>query len=400
MDYDILLIGSGIVGLATAYKLKQKKPELKLGIIEKESKSAFHQTGHNSGVIHSGIYYKTGSLKQKNCRKGLSELVHFAKEKKIPHKICGKLIVAQTQEECERLNLLYKRGQANGLKDLRLLNKKEILEYEPYVEGIQALFCQETGVIDYKKVARALEDELREKNTDFYFNCKITEIISEKNKVVLKNAEKKFRTNYFINACGLQSDRVTKLDQQNLVCENIVPFRGTYYHLKKEFSYLVKNLIYPVPNPLFPFLGVHLTRTIDNKVEMGPNASLSLSRENYSKWSCSPKDITSIFTDTSFWRFAKKHWRYSLSEYHRTFSKKAFTKSLQRLVPDIKENMLEDEFCGIRAQLLERSGDLCDDFKIKKTARGLHVLNAPSPAATASLAIGDSISSLALSSLN
>lgn len=396
MDYDIIIIGSGIVGLATAYKIKQKRPKLRLCVIEKESESAYHQTGHNSGVLHSGIYYKTNSLKQRNCYKGLREIISFAKEKKIPFKVCGKLILAHNKKELPRLEALYEQGKTNQLEGLRLVNQKDIHEIEPYAQALKGIYCPQTGIIDFKKIAKALEEELKEKNTDFYFNCPLRKIIYKDNGVTLESHDKSFNTKKFVAACGLHSDRIAALDPHNHSHEKIFPFKGSYYYLRKEASYLVKNLIYPVPDPLFPFLGVHLTRTIHDEIKAGPNASLAFSRSHYESLGFSPGDLKDIFLTKEFWLFSQKNWRYALSEYQRTLSKKIFTKSLQKLVPDLKEHMLERKFCGIRAQLLEKTGKLCDDFKLEETSLGLHVLNAPSPAATASFAIADHISSLIL----
>lgn len=389
--YDVIIAGAGIVGLASGLKILEKKPKTKLLILEKEEHEAFHQSGHNSGVIHSGIYYKPGSLKAKNCLTGYEMLLDFCKKYEIKYEICGKVIVATDEIELKPLDDIYKRGIANGLDRIRIISKDELRETEPHANGIKAVQVPNTGIIDFKivcnKYSRLINDysgEIKFKNRIRGLNLKndYIEVITEKDTYAAK---------FFINCCGLQSDEVAMLSGEKPDVR-IIPFRGEYYKIKKEKRNLVKNLIYPVPNPEFPFLGVHFTRTIDQEVEAGPNAVLAFKKEGYRKTDFNIKDTFRIFGWKGFRKVARKYLKTGAGEIYRSFSKKAFVKALQKLLPEIQESDLEPGGAGIRAQAISYEGKLLDDFVIYTGNRIINVLNAPSPAATSSLAIGKFIS--------
>ncbi len=384
------IIGAGIVGLATAYKLQQKYPDWQISIWEKEKDISQHQTGRNSGVIHSGIYYKTGSLKQTNCINGYRQLLNFCDENTIEYDICGKLIVATDEKELPALKKLYENGKRNGLQDLKLLDKNQIKNYEPYAEGIQAVFVPQTGIVDYVKVSRKLQEIVIKKGGKFYFDEKVLSLQNTAdNKVELISQKDLYRFDLVINCAGLYSD---KLAETNInIPYKIVPFRGEYYQLKPEKSYLVKNLIYPVPNPEFPFLGVHFTRRISGKIDAGPNAVLAFGRESYHKLQVNWKELFDTLTYSGFWKVARKYWKTGSYEMYRSFRKKVFVKALQKMIPEITENDIIPASSGIRAQAIDKQGNLIDDFLIVKNQNIIHIGNAPSPAATASLAIADYI---------
>lgn len=412
-NFDVIIAGAGIVGLATAYKLLEKKPKLKICIIEKENGVSKHQTGNNSGVIHSGIYYKPGSLKALNCRRGYKMLLDFCDENKISYEICGKVIVATNENEIPRLNNLFERGQQNGLEGMKELEKDEVKRYEPYVNGVKGIHVPQTGIIDYKIVSAKLASLIQDKGAKFVFNEKL-ELIND-NKIIPRSpflhsqesvrAEQKvveiftdknsYTCKLLITCCGLQSDRIAKLNNKNLNVR-IIPFRGEYFSIKKEKRFLVNNLIYPVPDPQFPFLGVHFTRMIDGKVEAGPNAVFAFKREGYTKTDIDFKDLSDSIFWGGFFTIAKKYWKIGFGEFYRSFSKPAFVKALQKLLPDIQASDLEPGGVGIRAQACDVNGNLVDDFLFVENERVIHVCNAPSPAATASLAIGDTIAEKAL----
>ncbi len=396
--FDIVIIGGGIVGLATAYRLTQIS-NVKIAILEAENRLAAHQTGNNSGVIHSGLYYKPGSLKAKNCVEGRQALYAFCAEHNIAHEQCGKVVVATAEEEIPRLKDLHQRGLANGLKGLQWLEQDELKKYEPHVQGIAGLLVPETGIVDYTAVTQKLAELVTAAGNHVFLNHRFLGLQQKGSQLLVKTSQQNFETRFLINCGGLYSDRIARKCGLNPDVK-IVPFRGEYYKIKPEKRYLVKNLIYPVPDPQFPFLGVHFTRMIDGKVEAGPNAVLALKREGYSKTSFSLRDTLETFTYPGFLRLAGKYLKTGLAEYYRSFSKKAFVKALQRLIPAIQAEDLEPGGAGVRAQALEKSGLLVDDFRIIEAPAMIHVLNAPSPAATASLSIGQTIARMAQQNFN
>ncbi len=390
MGYDVVIVGAGIVGLATGVNLVKRNPGIKILVLEKENRVAPHQTGHNSGVIHSGIYYKPGSLKALNCRKGYEQLLAFCDENEVEYDICGKVIVAVDEKELPYLQTLYERGKENGLENLKLLSAEELKEYEPHVNGIKGIHVPQTGIIDFRKVAEKYADFIREHGGEIVFNAKAEQCTEKTDEVEIITNDKVYTAKFLITCAGLQSDRVAKKTAPH-VAVKIIPFRGEYYEIKPEKKHLVKNLIYPVPDPNFPFLGVHFTRMIDGKVEAGPNAVLAFKREGYRKTDFSLTDTLETFTWPGFIKVAKKYWRTGFGEFYRSYSKSAFVKALQRLLPEITADDLTPGGSGVRAQACDRTGGLLDDFYIEKGKRIIHVLNAPSPAATASLAIGETI---------
>ncbi len=395
--YDYLIVGAGIVGLATAYKLLQKKPKIKLLILEKESDIAQHQTGKNSGVVHSGLYYKPGSLKAKNCVTGRKELLDFCAQFKVPCKKSGKIITATEEEELPRLYELEKKGNANGVKDLKIISKKEAQEMEPYIDAIKALQVPNCHIVDYYEVSKEIKRQIEKLGGKILLNEKVIDIKKDNNELIVITKNNEFKTDNLINCAGLYSDIVAKLAMpQESIPLKILPFRGEYYDLKESSKKLVKALIYPVPDPRFPFLGVHLTHMINHKVEAGPNAVLAFAREGYKKTDINIKELSGSLVFPGFWIMALKFWKMGLFEMYRSFSKKAFLKSLQRLVPAIKEEDIIPGGAGIRAQAVEKNGKIVDDFAIIKKGNMVHVLNAPSPAATACFSIGDHISNLAI----
>ena len=393
-SYDVAIIGGGIIGLATAMTLISERPSLGLVVLEAENKLAAHQTGHNSGVIHSGLYYKPGSLKARNCVEGREVMYNFCREHNIAHDQCGKVVVATRPDEIPRLNNLEERGRANGLKDLKRLSSEELKEYEPHLNGIDGLHVPQTGIVDYTQVSQVYGDLIQKGGGVIRTSTRVTGCHVESNDLRLETTQDDIRCRFLVNCGGLQSDRVARLCGVDPGLQ-IVPFRGEYYELIPERHHLVKNLIYPVPDPQFPFLGVHFTRMIHGGVEAGPNAVLAFKREGYTRTSFSPKDAWSTLTFGGFWKLAGKHWQMGTGEFYRSFSKRAFVRALQRLVPDLRESDVHAAGAGVRAQALEPSGFLVDDFRIIETERMIHVLNAPSPAATASLSIGKTIAGMA-----
>ena len=391
-SFDVLVIGGGIIGTATALSL-QNNSNLSILLIEAEKKLAFHQTGNNSGVIHSGLYYKPGSLKAKNCTEGRDMLYNFCAENNIPHARCGKIVVANNESELNALDELYKRGIANGLTGIKKLSSKEIRNYEPYTTGIAGIFVPQTGIVDYSKVTDAYAKLFLEGGGYLETNCKFLSLINSTGELVATTTKGEFKTKFLVNCGGLYCDRIAKLCGVNPGLQ-IVPFRGEYYKLKKEKEYLVKNLIYPVPDPRFPFLGVHFTRMMKGGVEAGPNAVLAFKREGYNKKDFSVTDLSQMFFYSGFWKMTSKYFKMGFGEFYRSYNKKAFVKALQKLVPEIQEDDIEAGGSGVRAQALEPDGKLVDDFRIVEAKRMVHVLNAPSPAATASLSIAKTISVL------
>lgn len=390
IKYDMVIAGAGIVGLATAYKILEKNPHFSICIIEKETKVAAHQTGNNSGVIHSGIYYKPGSLKAVNCRKGRKMLLEFCDENEIPYDICGKVIVATSPDEFPSLYNIYNRGIENGLEGLKLLTGEEIKQYEPHAEGLKGLHVPQTGIIDYKVVCKKLAEIVEEKGGTIWFNNRVEKIITKPDGIEVITNKNLFTTKNLITCCGLQSDRIAKLTNPDLKIK-IIPFRGEYYTIKKHRRELVKNLIYPVPDPLFPFLGVHFTRMIDGKVEAGPNAVFAFAREGYNKFDFDIRDLADSLFWKGFLKIASKYWKTGIGEFYRSYSKPAFTKALQRMLPEIQESDLDIGGSGIRAQACSSEGELIDDFLFIENKNILHIINAPSPAATSCLSIGETI---------
>ncbi len=390
--YDVLIVGGGIVGMATALKLSEQT-KARIAVIEAEKHVAAHQTGNNSGVIHSGLYYRPGSLKAKNCVEGRKAMYAFCEEHDIPHDRCGKLVVATHEEEIPRMKDLFERGQANGLEGLRWLKGEELKEYEPHVNGIAGLLVPETGIVDYTKVTETMARLVQEAGHDVFTGHRFESLKKHSDYLEVITNRRTFEASHLVNCGGLQSDRIARKCGVDPGLK-IVPFRGEYYKIKPEKRYLVKNLIYPVPDPEFPFLGVHFTRMIDGGREAGPNAVLAFKREGYSKFSFSLKDTLETFTYPGFLHLAGKYLKTGLAEYYRSFFKPAFVKALQRLIPEIQSGDLEPGGAGVRAQALEKNGFLVDDFRIVEAERMIHVLNAPSPAATASLSIGRTIAEM------
>ncbi len=384
------IIGAGIVGLATALKLNEKFPKTKVAILEKEDRVAKHQTGNNSGVIHSGIYYKPGSLKAKNCITGYKMLLEFCDKNKIEYNLCGKVVVATDESEMEYLQTLYHRGVENGLQNLKLLNDVELKELEPNVNGIAGIHVPQTGIIDYKIVSEKMKDILLAKGVSIIFNEEVVGIKSDISSKLIKTKQNSYKADFIISCAGLQSDRVASFTEENLNVR-IIPFRGEYYKLNESAKHLVKTLIYPVPDSNFPFLGVHFTNLIDGGIEAGPNAVFSFKREGYTRTSFNFKDTFQALTWFGFIKVAKKYWRTGIGEFYRSFSKKAFVKALQKLIPQIRETDLSKGGAGVRAQACNKTGELIDDFYLIEKENIIHILNAPSPAATASLAIGEYI---------
>ncbi|MCB0492800.1 MAG: L-2-hydroxyglutarate oxidase [Cyclobacteriaceae bacterium] len=394
MKYDVVVIGGGIVGLATALQLQNANPNIKLLLLEKEEALALHQTGNNSGVIHSGIYYKPGSLKATNCIRGYHQLIEFCQLNAIPFELCGKIIVATSQEEIPLLNNLYERGQQNGLTGLKKINKEELKEYEPHVNGIEGVVVPQTGIVDYKLVAKKYGELIQTKGGEIHLGERVIEIQENESVSVVVSQKESYTTKLVINCCGLYSDKVARLTTPDLDLK-IIPFRGEYYKLKKEKEYLVKNLIYPVPDPSFPFLGVHFTRMMGGGIEAGPNAVLAFRREGYKKSQINLGELAESLAWPGFQKVAFKYWKTGMGEMYRSFSKAAFVKALQKLIPEIQKDDLVEGGAGVRAQACDRKGGLVDDFMIVEKKHVINVCNAPSPAATSSLAIGETIAQLA-----
>ncbi|MGH7980270.1 MAG: L-2-hydroxyglutarate oxidase [Limisphaerales bacterium] len=399
MRYDIAVIGGGIVGLAAAYRLLEARPGLKLILLEKEAKLAAHQTGRNSGVLHSGLYYKPGSEKARLSVRGLQEMIAFCREHGIAHEQCGKIVVASDESELPRLETLWERGNANGLSGLRKLTPDQIKEIEPYAAGVAAIHVPQEGIVDYPAVCDKLAVLLRGNGGEIALNTCVEKTISQGNERIIKTGAGDFHANFVVSCGGLFSDRLVKASGQKPSAK-IIPFRGEYFQIKKERQFLVRNLIYPVPDPKFPFLGVHFTRLIRGGIEAGPNAVLAFAREGY-RWSnVNARDLAESLTFPGLWKFLARYpslWSY---EVFRSLSRAEFTRSLQKLVPDLRRDDLEPGDSAVRAQAMTSNGSLVEDFHFEEGPRILHVINAPSPAATASLAIGAKISEKVLTRLN
>lgn len=391
-QYDLIIVGGGIIGAATFYEFQKKYPDQRVLILEKESLVATHQTGRNSGVMHSGVYYTPGSLKAINCRKGLKQLYAFCRENNIPNDNCGKLIVAKKEKDILSLEQLKERGVKNGLVGLEILDSKQAKDIEPYVECLKALYVSETGIVDYAVVTKRLIELGLKTNprSVIKFNQKVHSFSRNGATTKLRTITDTFQSNKVVFCTGLQSDRFAKKDGLDLAVR-VVPFRGDYFVLEQKANYKVKNLIYPLANPNLPFLGVHLTRMMNGTIECGPSAVFSFKREGYQKVSFDIKDSKDALTFGGSWKLFGNFWQHGATEFYRAFSKRQFLKSVQDLVPTIEMNDLGKWRAGVRAQVVGRDGRLIDDFLIEKGECGIHIINAPSPAATACLSIGKSI---------
>jgi L-2-hydroxyglutarate oxidase LhgO len=388
--YNVIIIGGGIIGLAVALEITRRFPHLRLLLLEKEDRVAQHQSGHNSGVIHSGVYYKPGSLKARLCVTGAAAMVEFCREHGIAHSVCGKVIVATRADELPRLEDLHQRGEANGLAGLRLIGPEQLRELEPHAVGLRALIVPSTGITDYTVVCEKYAELISGSGETVLTSAAVSGIRRSTNEIVVETPRGAFLTNSLINCAGLFSDRISRMasDEPGVM---IVPFRGEYYDLIPERASLVRALIYPVPDPRFPFLGVHFTRRITGKVDAGPNAVLAFAREGYRRTDINLRDFSSALAFPGFWRMAVRHWRNGFAEWYRSFSKLAFVRALQQMVAEVREEDLVPGGSGVRAQALKPDGALVDDFQFVPSDKVLHVLNVPSPAATASLTIAKTI---------
>lgn len=391
MKYDVLIAGAGIVGVSTAYQLLSRSPDLRIVLLEKETEPAIHQTGHNSGVMHSGIYYKPGSYKAWNCIQGYQMLVEYCNKHDIPYNLIGKLIVANHANEIPKLNQIYNNGIQNGLQNLKLLNQDQVTEIEKNVRCLQAILIPQSGIIDYKKVVKSLALNISKNDSQIDTNKKIISVQQKNNQlIVLCSDQSEYVTDFFINCSGLQSDRIAKMCGLKLNFK-IIPFKGNYFKLKQEKKDIVERLIYPVPDPQFPFLGIHYTRLMNGDQTLGPNAVLVLDREGYSNHAFDLKDSMDIINYPGFWKLIAKHWKTGISEYRRNYSKAYFAAKASEMTPGIEPQDLEPAGSGIRAQLVDDQGSMVEDFVRLRSANMIHVCNAPSPAATAGLSIGKQI---------
>jgi L-2-hydroxyglutarate oxidase LhgO len=394
-SFDFIVIGGGIVGLATAMAITQRLPKRRLLVLEKEAEVGSHQTGHNSGVIHSGLYYKPGSMKAKTCVEGAAAMVEFCRANNIPYLRCGKVVVATSEAELPQLEMIYQRGVANGVPGIAMIGPERLQELEPHSSGIKAIHVPSAAITDYSAVAKKYAEIVAQQGGAVRTNACVKDIKVGQNETVVCSTQGEFVAKYVVNCTGLHSDRLSKMAgaSNGLM---IAPFRGEYYDLVPERQHLIKGLIYPVPDPNFPFLGVHFTRMVRGGVEAGPNAVLALKREGYRKSDFSMRDTLGTLAFPGFWRMAGKYWRQGMAEYHRSLSKTAFLRSLQRLVPELQAEDIHPGGSGVRAQALDRQGKLLDDFQIVRTGNVINVCNVPSPAATASLIIGGQIREMAI----
>ena len=386
----VIIVGGGIVGLATAFKLGRRLPGLAITVLEKEDAVGRHQTGNNSGVLHCGLYYKPGSAKARLAVAGIQEMIAFCREQNIPHEVCGKLVVAADDSELPRLQALHERGRQNGLQGLKLLKPEEMREIEPHVGGVAALRVPQEGIVDYSSVCAALLKKIQAQGSCVVTRAKVTRLRPTASGWLAQTVAREFAADFLVNCAGLHCDRVSELAGERREVR-IVPFRGEYYKIKPDRQFLVRHLIYPVPDPRFPFLGVHFTRLIEGGIEAGPNAVLALAREGYRKTDINLRDLADALGFSGLWRFLGRHKRMCWEELKRSFSKRLFCRALQRLVPEIRGEDLETGGAGVRAQAMSPDGTLVQDFHFVRRQNALHVLNAPSPAATASLAIGEEI---------
>lgn len=394
-QYDIAIIGGGILGLSTAMQLMERAPNWRVAVIEKEAQLAMHQTGHNSGVMHSGIYYRPGSHKAQFCVAGLNNMVKFCDENEIEYQQCGKVIVALNESELGRLQDLFERGTANGVPDLEIVGPERLKEIEPHTVGMRALWAPHTGIVDFTKVAAAFANKFQQAGGDIFTGAALKKITNMTGSVALETTKGTLQAKHLINCAGLYADKVATMTGEKLGVK-IIPFRGEYYTLRPESHHLVSGLIYPVPDPQFPFLGVHFTRNIKGHVEAGPNAVMALRREGYRKRDFSLGESMANLAYPGFWKMAAKYWKIGMGEVYRSFNKRVFLHDLQRLIPEIRNSDLDSGGSGVRAQAVARDGSLLDDFSIIQERDAIHVLNAPSPGATSSLAIGDHIAGLAV----
>jgi L-2-hydroxyglutarate oxidase len=386
----VIIIGGGIVGLATAYKLGLRFPDARIAVLEKEAEVCQHQSGNNSGVLHTGLYYAPGTYKARLAVSGQREMVEFCRANDIPHDVCGKIVLATSEAEIPLLKKLHERGTQNGLQGLQWLNGDELQEFEPHARGVAALHVPQTGIADYPRVCAVLVEKIREQGSNVVTSARVVKCSVVGGQWAIETSGGEFVADFLISCAGLHADRVSELAGEKRAVR-ILPFRGEYYRLKKSSEHLVRNLIYPVPDPAFPFLGVHFTRMIHGGVECGPNAVLAFAREGYRKTQISARDLFDSLTYAGLWNFLAKHPGMTASELQRSFSKKLFAQSLQRLVPEIQESDLETGGAGVRAQAMYPDGRLVEDFLFAERPNALHVLNAVSPAATASLAIGSAV---------
>ena len=391
-NYDIIIAGAGIVGLSTAYQLLNVDPRLKIAVLEKEKNPGEHQTGRNSGVIHSGLYYKPGSLKAANCVEGRKLLIEFARQEKIPHEICGKIVVATDEKEIPHLEKIYHNGQQNGLKGLKKLSSADIPKYEPYCQGVSAIHVPETGIINFGQVALRLAEKITKSHgSKILTSHPVQNLTVHKDHTEITAGNQTFKCRNFINCAGLYSDKIAKMAGIETGAQ-IVPFRGDFYSITQKAEHKIRHLIYPVPDPAFPFLGVHFTRKIDGMKECGPNATFVLKKEGYSRVNFNLNEAWDALTYKGTLKLFSRHWQKGIEEYRRAFSKKAFLHALQRLIPDLHADDIEKGRCGVRAVALDKEGNLIDDFKLLQKDSSLHLINAPSPAATACLSIGKQLS--------
>lgn len=390
MTYDFIIVGAGIVGLSTAYKLSEQFPDINILVLEKEDRVAAHQTGNNSGVIHSGIYYEPNSYRAKNCVEGRHQLVDFCKEHEVDYEICGKVIVATKEEDLPRLDNIFETGQINGIEGIKKIGPDELAEIEPYASGIKAIHVPCSGIVDYVGVCKQLRKLIEARDNKVICSQEVTNIESGSRDLTVTTKTDSFTARHLINCAGLYSDHVAESAGVHPDIQ-IVPFRGEYFELKPEAQHFVNGLIYPMPNPAFPFLGVHFTKMVSGTIECGPNAVFAFKREGYDKLSFDLDETIETLNFPGFWNLAKKHWKMGLDELYRSFSKKAFVEGLKDLVPAIGVEHLKKSPAGVRAMALKPNGDILDDFQFEVTDNEIHVLNAPSPAATAGLAIGDEV---------
>jgi len=392
--YDAIIVGGGAVGLATALQIQKQDRKLKVLVLEKDVVVANHQTGNNSNVIHSGVYYKPGSLKAKNCIQGYNMLIEFCRTYEVPFSLCGKIIVATEEKEIPVLKTIHDRGIQNGLQNLRMLTGEELKEYEPHVAGIAGIHVPQTGIVDYRVVAEKYAEVFQQQGGELRLGEKVIDVQQSGDKVVVVTQKLSYSGRLLVNCAGLYSDKIASLTMKN-VDFRIIPFRGEYYKLRKEKEYLVKTLIYPVPDPNFPFLGVHFTTMVGGGVECGPNAVLAFKREGYKKTDINFSELAETLSWPGFRKVVSKYWRTGIGEMYRSYSKPAFTKALQKLLPEIQEEDLIEGGAGVRAQACDRKGGLLDDFLILEDKLVINVCNAPSPAATSSLSIGATVAQLA-----
>lgn len=392
--FDLVIIGGGIVGLATALEVTRCFPALRLAVLEKETSVAAHQSGHNSGVIHSGLYYRPGSQKAKLCVEGAAAMIAFCREHGIAHEVCGKVVVATRERELAGLEELERRGKTNGVAGLEMVGPERLRELEPHAAGIRALLVPATGITDYAAVTRKYAELVTAQNGMVLTGTEVVGIARNHGEVVIETTRGNYKAGFLVNCAGLYSDRIARMAGAETGVR-IVPFRGEYYEIATSRRNLVRGLVYPVPDPDLPFLGVHLTRRVDGSIEAGPNAVLALRREGYRKTDISVWELADTVAFPGFWRMARRWWRVGLGEYYRSLSKNAFLKALQRLVPELRSADLTRGGSGVRAQAVDRSGKLIDDFRFAASDRAVHVLNVPSPAATASLVIGREIVDMA-----